>query len=294
MHIIEVERLQYTYPGASAETLHGLDFKVEEAEIVGFLGPSGAGKSTTQKILIGLLKNYRGRVQVLQKEVSAWGSDFYEHIGVSFELPNHHQRLTALENLELFGALYAKKRRDPMELLERVHLAGDANKRVMDFSKGMKIRLNVARSLLNSPRVLFLDEPTSGLDPVNAQHVKDLVLELREQGTTIVLTTHDMMVADQLCDRVAFITSGEIREFENPQTLKQRHGRRVVRVDYRERGDVGSAPLQHEEFALDGLGENRAFFDLLTGVMIERIHTQETTLEQVFIDVTGEQLRGNS
>lgn len=293
MHIIEVEQLKYTYPGASQETLHGLDFAVEEAEIVGFLGPSGAGKSTTQKILIGLLKNYQGRVQVLEREVAAWGADFYEHIGVSFELPNHHQRLTALENLQLFGSLYAGKSRDPMELLERVHLAGDANKRVMDFSKGMKIRLNVARSLLNSPRVLFLDEPTSGLDPVNAQHVKDLVLELREQGTTIVLTTHDMMVADQLCDRVAFITAGEIREFEDPRTLKLRHGRRVVRVEYRlpfeDRSEV-----EHEEFELDGLGENEAFLGLIRRCVIERIHTQETTLEQVFIEVTGEQLRGHA
>lgn len=284
--MIRVADLKYTYPGAPTPTIHGLSFEVAEQEIIGFLGPSGAGKSTTQKILIGLLKGYEGDVEIMGKQVSAWGADYYEHIGVSFELPNHHQRLTALENLQHFGALYSGEMLDPMQALELVDLHEDANKKVSDFSKGMKIRLNVARSLLHKPKLLFLDEPTSGLDPVNAQRVKQVVLDLREQGTTVVITTHDMHVADQLCDRVAFITAGHLRELDAPVVLKARHGRRVVRVEHGDDGEIA------DEFEMDGLGQNEAFMALLRDGHIERMHTQETTLEQVFIDVTGEELKG--
>ncbi len=286
MSIIRVKDLQYTYPGAPAPTLHDLSFEVGEQEIVGFLGPSGAGKSTTQKILIGLLKGYQGSAEVMGKQVSDWGSEYYEEIGVSFELPNHHQKLTALENLQHFGSLYAGERMDPLEALALVDLKEDANKKVSDFSKGMKIRLNVARSLLHKPKLLFLDEPTSGLDPVNAQRVKQLVLDLREKGVTVVITTHDMNVADQLCDRVAFITSGRLREIDAPAVLKARHGRRVLRVDYGEGG------VSSQEFEVDGLAQDEAFLELIGAQHIERMHTQETTLEQVFIDVTGEELKG--
>ena len=230
--MITVENLAYTYPGAIQETLHGLNFEIAEREIFGFLGPSGAGKSTTQKILIGLLKEYGGTIEVMNREVSAWGPDYYEHVGVSFELPNHYLKLTALENLNHFQSLYSGETLDPMEVLEWVGLKEDADKKVADYSKGMKIRLNVARSLLHKPKVLFLDEPTNGLDPVNARKIKDLVLELRSRGTTIFMTTHDMMVADELCDRVAFITAGHISVIDAPSALKKHYGKRAVRVEY--------------------------------------------------------------
>ncbi|MCB0029658.1 MAG: ABC transporter ATP-binding protein, partial [Anaerolineales bacterium] len=166
--MITVRDLTFTYPGATQETLHGLNFKIAEQEIFGFLGPSGAGKSTTQNILIGLLPDYGGSLQVLGKEVSAWGQDYYEQLGVSFELPNHYLKLSARENLEHFRSLYGGQPHAVDEVLAWVDLADDADKKVEEFSKGMKIRLNVARSLIHKPRLLFLDEPTSGLDPVNA------------------------------------------------------------------------------------------------------------------------------
>ena len=286
MSMIRVKDLKYTYPGATSPTLYDLSFEVGEQEIVGFLGPSGAGKSTTQKILIGLLKGYQGDVEVMGKQVRDWGSEYYEEIGVSFELPNHHQKLTALENLQHFGSLYAGERMEPLEALALVDLKDDAHKKVSDFSKGMKIRLNVARSLLHRPKLLFLDEPTSGLDPVNAQRVKQLVFDLRDEGVTVVITTHDMNVADQLCDRVAFITSGQLREIDAPAALKARHGRRVLRIDYGEGGSLT------QEFEIEGLAGNHEFLNLLSTEHIERMHSQETTLEQVFIDVTGEELKG--
>lgn len=285
--MITVKNLTYTYPGATDETLHGLDFNIAKGEIFGFLGPSGAGKSTTQKILIGLLKSYGGTVEVMGRDVSRWGSDYYEHVGVSFELPNHYLKLTALENLNYFRSLYSGDTHDPMEILEWVGLVDDANKRVSDFSKGMKVRLNVGRGLVHKPKLLFLDEPTSGLDPVNARKVKNLILRLREKGTTVFVTTHNMMVADELCDRVAFITAGNISLIDAPTALKKQYGKRTVAIEYL----ATDQAVQQEEFALDGLGENASFLDVLRSAhRLETIHTQETTLENIFIEVTGQEL----
>lgn len=283
--MIEVDGLKFAYPAATTETLHGLSFDIEEQEIFGFLGPSGAGKSTTQKILIGLLHGYAGDASVMGREVRDWGHAYYEHVGVSFELPNHHKRLTARENLEHFGALYAQAIVPPLEVLRWVGLEDAADQRVSDFSKGMKIRLNVARSLLHRPKVLFLDEPTSGLDPVNARNIKDLVRRVRDEGATVFVTTHDMSVAEQLCDRVAFITDGRIRAMDTPSALKKKHGRRVVRVEYEDAGE-----LKAVERPLDGIGEDEVFASLLRAHRVETIHSQETTLENVFIEVTGEAL----
>jgi len=285
--MISVKNLTYTYPGAKEEVLHGLNFEIAEGEIFGFLGPSGAGKSTTQKILIGLLKGYNGHVQVMNREISQWGHEYYEHVGVSFELPNHYLKLTALENLNYFQSLYSGDTVEPMEILEWVGLKEDADKRVSDFSKGMKVRLNVGRGLLHKPKLLFLDEPTSGLDPVNARKIKDVVLGVRERGTTVFVTTHNMMVADELCDRVAFITAGNISVIDAPSVLKKRYGKRSVRVEYLN----GSPKIQQQEFPLHNLGDNRDFIKLLKSAQhIETIHTQETTLENIFIEVTGEEL----
>ena len=212
--------------------VRGLAFAVERGEIFGFLGPSGAGKSTTQKILIGLLEGYQGFVRVRDKEVAAWTGDDYERIGVSFEAPNHFLKLTGLENLRYFAALYRGATRTPATLLESVGLESDGNRRVGEYSKGMKCRLSIARCLLNNPDLIFLDEPTGGLDPMNMQRVKDLVRAEREGGATVFLTTHDMAAADELCDRVAFIVDGHIACIDSPRALKLQHGERTVRVEY--------------------------------------------------------------
>lgn len=285
--MITVKDLTYTYVSAKEQTLHGLNFKIAEKEIFGFLGPSGAGKTTTQNILIGLLKEYGGHIEVIDRELSDWGDEFYEHVGVSFEFPNHYLKLTALENLNYFKSLYSRATQDVMEVLNRVGLEKDAHKRVAAFSKGMKVRLNVARSIIHKPKLLFLDEPTAGLDPVNARKIKDLILELRDEGTTVFITTHNMTVADELCDRVGFITAGNLNLIETPSTLKKKYGRRNVVVEYSDEGEN----ISSQEFPLDGLGENAEFIELLqSDCRIETIHTQETTLENIFIEVTGQEL----
>lgn len=285
--MIKVKNLVFQYSDNNKQTLKGIDFQIKKGEIFGFLGPSGAGKSTTQKILFGLLKDYDGEVIIMGKEIREWNSSIYEKIGVSFELPNHYPNLTAGENLDYFITLYESDCYTSKEVLEMVGLEEDINKKVKNFSKGMKIRLNLARSILHKPEILFLDEPTSGLDPVNARMVKNLIIKLRDEGATIFITTHNMSVADEMCDEVAFITDGKLRVIDQPQTLKKFYGKREVVVQCSNGNDDVS-----EVFPLDNLADNEAFIRFLgRGERIESIHSQETTLEDVFIQVTGEELK---
>lgn len=283
--MIEVKGLTYSYPKATGKAVKDVNFSIPAGEIFGFLGPSGAGKSTTQKVLIGLLRKYTGCVQVFGQDIREMGPEYYENIGVSFELPNHYRRLTGLENLEFFRSLYSGQTEDPQKLLKSVGLHEDARKLVSDYSKGMQMRLNFIRALLNRPKLLFLDEPTSGMDPTNARLIKDLIREEKNKGTTIFLTTHNMNVADELCDRVAFIVDGQIRLVGPPRELKIKHGKKVVRVEYME-----NEKRLHEDFAIKGLGSEERFLKLLQRQEVETIHTLEATLEDVFITCTGVKL----
>lgn len=284
--MIKVQNLTYVYTGATEPAVHNLTFEIRPGEVFGFLGPSGAGKSTTQRILIGLLRGYSGQVHVFGRDLATWGADYYQRVGVSFELPNHFSRLTALENLTYYGALYRRQGHTPLELLELVGLADSADMLVAQYSKGMKNRLGIARALLHDPELLFMDEPTSGLDPVNARMVKELIRAQQRAGKTIFLTTHNMSVADELCDRVAFLVDGEIKLIDAPRQLKLRYGRPVVRVGLHTNGD---AP-QQREFPLVEIGANPEFLALLNDNALETIHTQEASLEDIFIQVTGRTL----
>lgn len=284
--MIEIKDLRFTYPKATSSTLKGLDFEINKGEILGFLGPNGAGKSTTQKILIGILKNYEGSVKILGKEIREWNNNLYERVGVSFELPNLYHKLTALENLEFVKSFYSGKTRNSMELLEMVGLKDKAHLKVGKFSKGMKMRLNFVRSLIHDPEIIFLDEPTSGLDPVNARNIKDIVLSLKQKGKTIFLTTHNMSVADELCDRVAFIVDGEIKLIDSPKNLKIKYGKRKLKVEYYDNGRA-----QDEEFSLKNIGYNENFIDLLRSKEVKTVHTQEATLDDIFMLTTGRSLK---
>jgi fluoroquinolone transport system ATP-binding protein len=284
--VIRVRGLTFTYPKAQQPAVRGMDFTVARGEIFGFLGPSGAGKSTTQKVLVGLLRGHGGEATVWGKDPLAWGPDYYERIGVSFELPNHYQKLTGLENLRFFASLYGGETLDPMKLLDAVGLADDANTRVGKYSKGMQMRLTFARSLINDPELLFLDEPTSGMDPVNARNVRNMILDLKARGRTVFLTTHDMTTADELCDRVAFVVDGRIVALDTPTELKIARSQRRVRVEYR--GENGR--LDTAEFGMDGLADDPAFHAVLRNHHVETIHSREASLEDVFVEVTGRRL----
>ena len=275
-----VRNLKFQYPKSDVYAVNGVDFAIRDGEIFGFLGPSGAGKTTTQRLLIKLLKGYEGEVLYRGKPLAAYGDDFYQDIGVSFEMPISFSKLTAMENLDFFKRLY-KNTVDVEPLLKRVGLWDDRHKKAGEYSKGMKIRLNFVRALLNKPKILFLDEPTNGIDPVNAQIMKDMIREFREEGGTVFLTSHIMSDVDELCDRVAFIVNGKLQEEDTPRNLKLKYGKRIVKVEYRENGD-----LVTREFSMEAIKEPD-FHELLKTKNIETIHSGETTLQDIFIKVTG-------
>ncbi|TNE81428.1 MAG: ABC transporter ATP-binding protein [Bacteroidetes bacterium] len=280
--MLNVEHLHFRYPNSESDTLKDLSFTMESGQIFGFLGPSGSGKSTTQKILYKLLTGYEGRVLFAGKNLNEWGQDFYEKIGVCFELPNHYSKLSALENLAFFGAFYSKPLLNAMELLEMVGLEKDANKPVADYSKGMKMRLNFARALLHQPEFLFLDEPTSGLDPIHAKRIKDIIRDQIAKGTSIFITTHNMFDADQLCDEVALLHQGEIKALDKPGELKRKYGQEVLALKL-QNGESFRFPLQ-------GLQENTAFQTALSKDRVLEMHSLEASLEDAFIQITGEGL----
>lgn len=282
MRVIEVKNVKKYY--GEVRGVDGLSFSVEKGEIYGFLGPNGAGKTTTVKILVKIIKDYTGEVRVLGKDLREWGKDYYNKIGVSFEFPAVYSRLTARENLGFFASFY-KKHLDPTEVLKMVGLEEKADELVSGFSKGMKKKLDLARALLPDPEILFLDEPLEGLDPASARRIKDLLLEMRESGKTVFLTTHNMYVADELCDRVAFIVDGSIRLVDNPGELKVKMGKRLVKVEY-----VANGSVAVKEFPLENIGQNEEFFKIIREHELRRINTEEPTLEEIFLKVTGRRL----
>jgi fluoroquinolone transport system ATP-binding protein len=166
--------------------------------------------------------------------------------------------------------------------MKSVGLWEDRDKMVSEYSKGMKIRLNFVRAMLNEPEMLFLDEPTNGLDPANAMVLKDLIKAFRQRGGTVFITSHIMTDIDQLCDRVAFIVDGQIKEIDSPRNLKIKYGKRTITLEYKESGQTKS-----HTFNMDNIGKNADFLELLQTKDIETIHSGETTLEEIFIKVTG-------
>ena len=283
--MFKVTDLKFKYPKNKEYAVNGTSFEIKEGEIFGFLGPSGAGKSTTQKLLIKLLKGYEGEVLYRGKPLTGYDDDFYQDVGVSFEMPISFSKLTAMENLAFFQRLY-KNTVDVEPLLKRVGLWNARNKKAGEYSKGMKIRLNFVRALINNPKMLFLDEPTNGIDPVNGKIMKDMIREFREQGGTVFLTSHIMSDVDELCDRVAFIVDGKLTEEDSPRNLKLKYGKRTVKVEYKEEGQ-----LVTKEFSMDEI-KKPSFCELLQTKDIETLHSGETTLEDIFIKVTGVALHG--
>lgn len=281
--MINVENLKFTYPQGDAQTLKGLNFEIKEGEIFGFLGPSGAGKSTAQKILYKLLTGYEGKVLIDGKDLNSWDKSYFEKIGVGFELPNHYMKLTGRENLKLFASFYSKACLPVEQLFEMVELSEAMDKKVEEYSKGMKMRLNFIRAIQHQADILFFDEPTSGLDPVNALKIKQHILDLKKQGKTIFVTTHSMETADQICDRVAFLVDGEIKACDPPNKLKSLYGQEAVRVEL--------IDGKQEVFELKNIGNNPTFLDFIQSSEVKKMNSLDASLEEVFMQVTGKALR---
>ena len=282
---IRVEDVSFSY--GDVEAVRGISFEVAPGEVLGFLGPNGAGKSTTIKMLTGQATPKSGRAQVLGVDVTADDPEMQAQIGVCFEEKNLYDTMSARENLRFFASLFGIKSVDADGLLRRVGLADRAGDRVSKYSKGMRQRLMMARTLVNTPRVLFLDEPTDGLDPVSSQAIRALIKEEADRGAAVLLTTHDMHEADELSDRVAFLNEGKLYALDTPENLKLRYGKRSVKVRLRDRDGVTEQTVSLEDA---GAGETLKAAvgspDLMT------IHTEEATLEHIFIEMTGRGLEG--
>jgi len=281
---IIAEDLTYWYGDLVA--VDHISFQVARGEILGFLGPNGAGKTTTWKMLTGQMKPKGGKATVLGRDIAGDTEKVQAEIGVCFEYTNLYEQMSASENLRLFARLFGISGFDDEALLTRIGLEGWGKHKVEEFSKGMKQRLMVARSLVNRPQILFLDEPTSGLDPVSAEAIRAVILEERERGATVFLTTHDMMEADKLSDRVAFINQGKIVALDTPHNLKQTYGKRALKAEV-----AAGSGLEYYEIPLDSIDTPEAVRDLFSRQKVVTIHSEEATLEDIFIRITGRGLR---
>ena len=278
--MISVKDCEFSYD--KKPFISDVSFDVAKGEIFGFLGPSGAGKSTLQKILIGLLKNYKGSVRVFGKEVREQKDDYYEHIGIDFEFPSFYEKLSAIENLKFFSSLYKHEPRDIEKLLEQIGLLRDKDKKVASYSKGMKSRLNFIKALIHDPDLLFLDEPTSGLDPSNSRIMKNMILEEKKAGKSIIITTHNMQDAAELCDRVAFIVDGHVKAMDTPHNLIMKKGAGVLRYSYLENGEEA-----YSECPAGETGKDEKLQRLIAEGKLLTIHSLEPDLGDIFMEVTG-------
>ena len=280
--MITVKNLFHSYTNDDAFAVKDVNFEIKEGEVFGFLGPSGAGKSTTQGVLTGLLPLQKGDVHVAGYDMRHRKREMFNKIGVSFEQSNVYNKLTAIENLAFYRKLFDVPTLDPLTLLKLVGLDEVANKKAETFSKGMKHRLTFVRSMLNNPALWFLDEPTTGLDPAISRQIIDIVKEKKHEGTTVFLTTHNMQVADELCDRIAFIIDGEIKLIDSPRNLKLQFGEKLVIVDH-----IVEGKTLREQFSLVSADDLTKLNGIMQTGKIEMMHTKEATLEEIFIKVTG-------
>lgn len=282
--MIDVIGVFHDYEGKGNYAVSDITFKAETGKIFGFLGPSGAGKSTVQNVMTGLLPLRKGEVLYDGQSIASLNKKFFNKIGVSFEQPNVYATLTGYENLKYFADQFSVPTLNPMELLDRLGLRDAANKKASEYSKGMKQRLTLARALINKPAYLFLDEPTSGLDPSTAANVRELILEQSKSGATVFLTTHNMELADSLCDTVAFLYDGKIQAMDSPEKLKRAYGKATVNIVFKENNS--------EKKILLDMADKQAVGDFVANHDIVKMHSMEATLEEIFLVVTGKELRG--
>ncbi len=269
------------------EAVAGISFTARRGEIFGLLGPNGAGKTTTIRILTGQIDPSGGSAMVAGCDVVKDRARLKERIGVVFEEQNLYERLSARNNLAFSCWLYGLPESRADEVLDLVQLRDRAKDHVSTFSNGMRQRLMIARALLHRPPMLFLDEPSRGLDPISARDIRLAIKQLSEEGITILLTTHLMDEADQLCQQVAFIVNGKIVANDTPRNLKLTHGERVLTVTLTEHGQNGHSALQDMTIKLHDLADQQRLSAWMAQDRVLAIHSHEATLEEVFIEVAG-------
>lgn len=264
------------------EVLRGITLNVKEGEIFGLLGPSGAGKTTFLNVLTGQITADAGKSFIFGNDTAKYTLDMYNKIGMLMDNCGLYSRLSSYQNLKIMSIIHGVSDSDINELLDKVDLLEDKDTAVSKMSKGMQQRLAFAKAILNKPKILFLDEPTTGLDPVTTGYIHDMIEKLSNDGTTIVLTTHNMDEATKLCDNVGLLCEGKIVEYGNPQQLCYK---------YREADLFTIVTWTDEIIEIENSDEGRKkIADLLIKNEIKSIHTLETTLQTVFVKLTGKEL----
>jgi len=279
--VIEARDLRRTFKQKVA--VNDISFTVPRGTIYGLLGPNGAGKTTTIRMLSGQIAPDSGSATVAGCDVVNDLARLKQVIGVVFEDQNLYERLTGRQNLAFSCWLYGLPLRRADEVLDLVKLRDRGKDAVKAYSNGMRQRLMIARALLHKPAVLFLDEPSRGLDPISAREVRQSIEELSHEGMTILLTTHLMEEADQLCQRIGFIVNGQLVANDTPQRLKLAHGQRAITVTL---GDDGG-DLRDVDLHMDSGPDQQQLSRWMADGQVRAMHTREASLEDVFVEIAG-------
>ncbi|WP_414054516.1 ABC transporter ATP-binding protein [Macrococcus equi] len=264
----------------SKKAVDHLSLHIQQGEIFGLLGPSGSGKTTTIKMLTGETSITEGDIQVFHyKDKALQTAEYREQIGILSDNSALYERLTVYDNLKMFAGLYKQSTDRIDAVLSFVQLEDEKKTVVKKLSKGMRQRILLAKALIHQPKLLFLDEPTSALDPNTTRHIHKGLLKLKEEGTTIFLTTHDMDEAEALCDRIALINNGKLVALDTPDNLRYQHSDQTITL---EMNDTLVRTVHKEDVV--------QITELLNTKKVKRIYTNEPTLGEVFIKVTGKEL----
>ncbi|AEY67247.1 ABC transporter ATP-binding protein [Clostridium sp. BNL1100] len=262
-----------------------LSLTIEQGELFGFLGPNGAGKTTTIRMIIGLLKPTQGEIWVNGHNVLTEKKKVHRDIGVVFELPNLYVRSSIKKNLKLFGDLYGVSDSQVNKVMEDLQLSSQQDVKVGTLSKGWKQRVLIARAMLHKPKIVILDEPTSGLDPNTAALIRNYIKELNNQGTTVILTTHDMHDADELSTRVGIMYNGKLAAIDKPENLKSKYCKKEVYIEYMKEDKLvkESLPMGTDE-------TEKKIAQLMSDDKIVSMKKGENSLAEVFATITGREL----
>lgn len=272
--MIQVSQVSKAFGEKTA--LSQISFTVEEGTIFGFLGPSGSGKTTLIKILTGQLAADSGLTKILGKDSRQLEPEDFEQMGLLSDESGFFEKMTLEQNLGFYARLHGVGREVVDRLLESVDLADSKKVLAEKLSTGMKQRMLLVRALINTPRLLFLDEPTSGLDPATSRRIHELLLELKAQGTTIFLTTHDMVEATLLCDQLVLLNQGNLVEQGSPKAI-------IAKYNTNKRVRIAFADQRERELLFSELVK-------LDCSQVVTIHSCEPTLEEIFIKRTGDKL----
>jgi ABC-2 type transport system ATP-binding protein len=299
--MIEVQDLTKKFNGKTV--LNGINFQVKKGEIFGYLGPNGSGKTTTMRIILGLLRPESGRALVFGEELGDKG-DLRRRVGVLLENDGLYERLSAYENLNYYAQLYHASDIEERikNLLDFVGLSDRQNDRVGEFSKGMKRRLALARSIIHDPDVLFYDEPSAGLDPEAQKLVRDLILHLaREKGRTIFLNSHDLDEVERVCSKIAIVQKGEIKAYDTVKNLRGKSSEPAVELVLANDKEAGKAldllkSLDYmSKCERDGLRIIAIIKDEMTsailnvlikdGIKVEEVKKVTKSLEDIYLNI---------